>query len=318
MIALRLRPANPERDFGQLAAWFSSFEDQQTTEASLRDYYDREIERITHQVAENEQGQLVGFFWVARHRHIPGRVHCDVFIRPDCRNQGIGSHLYENMEMTLAGMQARLLQVSIRDTCPECRAFAERRGFTERLHQIAMFLDLTTFDDRPYKEIITRLKSDGFHFTSMAALGNTEDAQRQLYRLNDSAAADTPGANAEHPWESFEDFQKSVCQADWYKPDGQMVVIDTSTGEFIAMSAITRMEGNPSAYNLFTGVDRRYRGRKLAQAVKVIALRYAREVLQAPSVQTNHNAQNDPMIAIDRKLGYIQTPGTYLMEKSLE
>jgi RimJ/RimL family protein N-acetyltransferase len=152
----------------------------------------------------------------------------------------------------------------------------------------------------------------------MAALGNTEDAQRQLSRLNDSAAADTPGANTEHPWESFEDFQESVCQADWYKPDGQMVVIDPSTGEFIAMSAITRMEGNLSAYNLFTGVDRRYRGRKLAQAVKVIALRYAREVLQAPSVQTNHNAQNDPMIAIDRKLGYIQTPGTYLMEKSLE
>ena len=83
------------------------------------------------------------------------------------------------------------------------------------------------------------------------------------------------------------------------------------------MSAITCFKGADYAYNLFTGVDKRYRGRKLAQAVKVLALRYAREVLKVNTVRTNHNSQNDPMIAIDRKLGYIQTPGSFIMVKKI-
>ncbi|MCK7481789.1 MAG: GNAT family N-acetyltransferase [Candidatus Moduliflexus flocculans] len=77
------------------------------------------------------------------------------------------------------------------------------------------------------------------------------------------------------------------------------------------MSAITRFEGADYAYNLHTGVDKRYRGRKVAQAVKVLALRFARDVLKVGEVRTNHNSQNDPMIAIDRKFGYVQTHGEF-------
>lgn len=95
-----------------------------------------------------------------------------------------------------------------------------------------------------------------------------------------------------------------------------MVVIDTSNGDWVAMSAITRFEGVEYAYNLHTGVDRRYRGRKLGQAVKVQALCYAREVLNVSEVRTHHNGKNLPMIAIDRKFGYVQLPGMFLMEKT--
>ena len=95
------------------------------------------------------------------------------------------------------------------------------------------------------------------------------------------------------------------------------MAIDSATGDWAAMSAITRLEGNDYAYNLFTGVDERYRGRKLGQAVKVLALRYAREMLQAHTVRTHHNFKNLPMIAIDQKLGYSMLPGTFLMEKEL-
>ena len=72
------------------------------------------------------------------------------------------------------------------------------------------------------------------------------------------------------------------------------------------------------AYNLFTGVDALYRGRKLGQAVKIHALRYARNVLKVGRVRTHHNTRNLPMIAIDRKLGYTMLPGTFLMQKALD
>jgi RimJ/RimL family protein N-acetyltransferase len=83
------------------------------------------------------------------------------------------------------------------------------------------------------------------------------------------------------------------------------------------MSAITRMPGQDHAYNLFTGVDLPYRGRKLGQAVKVLALRYARSALKTNTVRTHHNTRNLPMIAIDTKFGYKLLPGSFLMEKKL-
>ncbi len=83
------------------------------------------------------------------------------------------------------------------------------------------------------------------------------------------------------------------------------------------MSAITVFQGADHAYNLFTGTDVRYRGRKLAQAVKSLALCRARE-FGVDSVRTSHNSENAAMIAIDTKLGYVRTPGTLVMEKDLD
>jgi len=85
-----------------------------------------------------------------------------------------------------------------------------------------------------------------------------------------------------------------------------------------AMSAITRFNGADYAYNLFTGVDKTYRGRKLGQAVKTLALRFAREHLEVNTVKTHHNAINAPMIAIDKKFGYQQTLGKHYMVKLFE
>jgi RimJ/RimL family protein N-acetyltransferase len=229
-----------------------------------------------------------------------------------CRESG---ERYESLERAMQTVEVRQLRVSVWDNQLEDRAFAERRGFFERWHTLTMILNLGALDDRPYDAIIAQLQSEGFHFTSMAALGDTEEAQRKLYALNDTTDRETLGGDGSPAWASFEDFQQRVCQADWYKPAGQMVVIDTANGDWAAMSAISRFDDY--AYNLHTGVDRRYRGRKLAQAVKVLALRYARDVLQVATVRTRHNSRNMLMIAIDCKLGYVQTPGTWLMEKNL-
>lgn len=125
------------------------------------------------------------------------------------------------------------------------------------------------------------------------------------------------GSEGEHSWSSFQDFHQYVCQSDWYKPAGQLIVIERATDKWVAMSAITQFDGQDFAYNLFTGVDESFRGRKLAQAVKAQALQFAREVLGVKIVKTNHNSQNEPMIAIDRKFGYIQSPGSFYMRKYL-
>jgi GNAT superfamily N-acetyltransferase len=313
-----LRPGEPERDFGQLASWFSDLEGEPNTESGLKKYYERKKDLITQMVAEDDRGELSGFYWTIRDVSKARSLYFYLYVKPERRRQGLGSRLYEDLVEAAREAQVKTLRTRVWDDCPECWTFAERCGFTERGHSIMMMLNLDAFDDLPYDEVIARLKREGFRFTSMEELGNTEEAQHRLYVLNDATAMDMPGSDGSHSWESFEDFQQSVCQADWYKPGGQMVVIDTVTGNWAAMSAITRLEGNDYAYNLHTGVDKLYRGRKLGQAVKVLALRYARDTLKTRTVRTQHNVENLPMIAIDRKFGYMQMPGTYLMEKDLE
>jgi GNAT superfamily N-acetyltransferase len=321
---IHLRPSSPEKDFAEIALLISSQEDEPTTQAGLKEDYEKHTELLIRMMtAEDAQGQLLGFYWAYRNKVEPERVSFYLVVKPEHRGQGTGRILYEDMLHAVEEAQAKKLRTSVLENIqngqasPDSRAFVERRGFSEIRHQIGMELDLQAFDDRPWDAVLARLKGEGFRFTSMVELGDTEEAQRRLYALNDAASASTPGQGGEHAWSSFEDFQKNVCQSGWYKPDGQIIAIDTTTGAWAGMSAITRMPGCEYAYNLFTGVDVPYRGRKLGQAVKLLALRHARSSLQVKTVRTHHNTKNLPMIAIDQKFGYRLVSGAYLMEKEL-
>jgi GNAT superfamily N-acetyltransferase len=314
-----LRPVVPEKDFGEIAVLISSQEDEPSTEAGLREDYEKDGGSVIRlMTAEAENGELLGFSWAYRNQVDPDRVSFFLVVKPERRRQGAGRLLYEDMLEAVEAARARKLRVSIPAGCTEGREFVERRGFNEIRHQIGMELNLDLFDDRPYDAVLARLKSEGFQFTTMEEMGNTQAAQRKLYALNDAASASTPGQAGEHAWRSFEDFQKSVCQSAWYTPAGQIIAIDLTSGNWAAMSAISRIQGREYAYNRFTGVDLPYRGRKLGQAVKLLALRYARSVFNAKIVRTHHNTRNLPMIAIDTRFGYRVVSGAYLMEKILE
>jgi RimJ/RimL family protein N-acetyltransferase len=318
MESIIIRPPQPERDFAEIALLICNEEYEITTAAALgQDYEDHKDQTIYFGVAESEGRDLVGFGWAWASKLIAGLATFYLVIKPEYRGGGFGRLLYADMTSAIQKANLEKLRTRVLDTSLTSRAFVERRGFEEERHNFEMVLNLGGFDDQPYEVILTRLKAEGICFTSMEELGNTDEAQRKLYDLNNSTGITTPGAGGEPAWTSCVDFQKSVCQSDWYKPAGQIIAIDSATGRWAAMSAITRFEGFDYAYNLFTGVDIPYRGRKLGQAVKVLALRYARQILQVDSVHTHHNTKNQPMIAIDRKFGYQQKRGTFLMEKTL-
>lgn len=314
-----LRPADPQHDFEVLAALLSAFESEPTTQIGLLLWYERELGKgLRMCVADEPHGAVVGFHSVYR-RGEPSERNYNLYliVAEQKRKQGLGERLYRDLMHTAAGLGARKLFAAVRDGDSDSLAFASRRGFAVRTRSIEMTLDLASFDPTRFDSLIAALQADGFHFTDMEELGDGEEARRRLYRLNDSTAATTPGSEGEHPWNSFEDFNTRVCQSGWYLPRGQVVAIDSRSGAWAGISAITRFDGADHAYNLFTGVDPAYRGRGLGQAVKVLALRYAARHLGVERVQTVHNALNAPMIAIDRKLGYAQTPGMIGLEKEL-
>ncbi len=317
MKTINLRPANLDRDFGELATLFSQEQDEPTNEQSLLvDYKEHKDRIIRLKIAEDEQGNLMGFNWAVRSRFDPKQIYFYIIVKPEFRKQGAGRLLYDDLEMIAKKYKVSNLQVTIRDTNPESEAFAEKRGFMEKSHYIGLALKLESFDMQAYDDLIAKLKGEGFHFTSMETLGNTEECQRKLYQLNDTTSMEKTVSENEHSWLSFEDFKLKVCQSDWYLPGGQMIAIDVTTNTWAAMSAITRYKGSEHANNLHTGVDRHYFGRKLALATLILALRYARDVLKVKRVHTEENGLNLPAFAIYRELGYKRIPGNITMEKT--
>ena len=180
-----------------------------------------------------------------------------------------------------------------------------------------MMFDLNSWEEARYTPILQSLQTQGFRFTNLAELRNTEEARRKLYALNNSAATTDPGSDGIPPGHPSKSSSGMCAPSSWYYPDAQIVAIDTSNGEWAAMSAITVFKGSDHAYNLFTGTDVRYRGRKLAQAVKVLALQRAR-AFGVDTVRTSHNSENEAMIAIDTSLGYVRTPGAFIMLKEIK
>ena len=315
---ITLQPADPTPHFASIAKLISSQETEPTSETSLNDWVALRKERgISLTVALDPDGQVLGFNCIVRH-NLNREAFYTVYliVEPEYQRQGLGSLLYDHLLTEAIELGAKTLGVRVRDTCETGIGFAIKRGFVEKKHSIEMMLDLAKWDDSRFEATLQALQAQGFHFTNMAELGDSQDARRRLYALNNNAAATDPGSDGIPPWATFEEFEQDVCESAWYHPDGQIIAIDTHTGEWAAMSAITAFDGADHAYNLFTGTDVRYRGRKLAQTVKALALRKAR-MFGVEVVRTSHNSDNAPMIAIDAHLGYVQTPGTLVMEKEM-
>ena len=313
-----LQSADPGHYFADVAALMNTQETEPNTAATLTEWYQKQLEDgVRFTVGISAQGKVLGFNGIYRDNlNIEQHYGIYLVVGQDFWGQGLGSLLYSDILSHAAVLEAHTLKARVRDTCAEGIHFATRRGFVEKKHSIEMVLDLKTWDDQQYQLILNALEGQGFTFTNMAELGDTQEARRKLFTLNNSAAATDPGSDGVPPWASFEEFDRDVCSSYWYHPAGQIIAIDTATGDWAAMSAITVFEGADHAYNLFTGTDVRYRGRKLAQAVKTLALRKAC-TFGVDKVRTSHNSENVAMIAIDTRLGYMRTPGTLVMEKEL-
>jgi len=318
LIDIKIQPIDTAVHFGVVAALLNTVETEPNTAESLAEWYNKQLaDGILFHVAVDPGGNVLGFNGLYHTNTNLDRYYgMYLIVAGESWGHGLGSLLYEHLLVQAAGLGVRTLRTRVRDNSDHSIQFATQRGFEQKYHSIEMMLDLTSWNDQKYEPLLTSLRDQGFHFTDMAELGDTQDDRRKLYALNNGAAATDPGSGGVSPWSSFEEFDRDVCNSSWYHPDGQIVAIDAYTGVWAAMSAITVFCGSDHAYNLFTGTDLRYRGRKLAQAVKHLALRKAL-TFGVGVVRTSHNSENAAMIAIDTKLGNFRTPGMLVMEKEL-
>jgi hypothetical protein len=155
--------------------------------------------------------------------------------------------------------------------------------------------------------LVESVETQGIRFTSLAGEGQTDAALHKLYELNTRTSLDNPSHDVTYR-QTFNQFREQVVNAHWFCPAGQILAVDGD--RYVGLAAVGLSADGVSGFNAFTGVAADDRGRKIAQALKVLAAQFAMgEGVQR--LRTQNDSANGPMLAVNDRLGYHRLPGVY-------
>lgn len=312
----RLRPALPSTDESGIAFVVNAFEQNPVSEETVHEWliHDAPGRTSYRRVAVNGDDAVVGYAVSVHETWDPtGQFYAWAGVAPAWRGRGIGAALYSDMLAFLKRHNAGTVTSEVRDDCAVSQAFARRRGFENDRHLFQSSLDLEHFDDASYAQNIADYAASGLRVHSLAYFGDTPAARRKLYEVNAITDRDVPGWT--EPGLSFEEFNEWVYESGWYRPDGQLLAADGD--RWVGICAIRLYPEAHRAFNVHTGVIPAYRRRRIALALKLAAIRYARSQ-GARSLGTDNDSMNGPMLALNRKLGYVPEPGRHTLRKTVK
>jgi GNAT superfamily N-acetyltransferase len=100
----------------------------------------------------------------------------------------------------------------------------------------------------------------------------------------------------------YDEWEEHVLRDPTFTAEGSFVVLVDGVAAAVSL-LLTNVESG-RANTMFTGTLRAYRGRGLALAVKLASIRWA-AANGITMMATNNDETNAPMLAINRRLGYV-------------
>ncbi|AJE85234.1 GCN5-related N-acetyltransferase [Streptomyces albus] len=164
---------------------------------------------------------------------------------------------------------------------------------------VKLELAVAAFDARRFADYLTRCETEGIRLCTLAELGDTPENRRALYALNKECSADIPERGA---FFSYEEYAERRFAVPSYDPRAVVLALDGA--EWIGMAAMSK-HGN-FVFNQMTGVRAGYRGRGISIAMKTLGMRFAKDY-RAHTVRTFHHPANTSAIAMNRRLGFVDT-----------
>lgn len=306
--------ANPDLHYAALARFLNHFEPDPITAADLHEWDRRNIgNTLRRSIVRNKQDAVIGYSVVLHGSwNQPHEFFLWIAVDPAARRRGIGEQLYDHALGFVRANGGTTLTSEVGEEEVDGLRFAQRHGFTRGKHTFQSRLALGHFDEQMHRELVEAVQAQGIRLYSLADVADNEATRRQLYAINRQVSLQDPGSDGLFP--PFEEFTQNVFAAPWYRPGGQWLAADGD--QIIGMCAVGYFASSNSMYNMMTGVVEAYRGRGIAQALKVMAMRWAK-TYSAAYIRTNNNSENAAMLAINRKLGYVPEPGLYTMTKPI-
>ncbi|WP_238173303.1 GNAT family N-acetyltransferase [Kribbella speibonae] len=225
------------------------------------------------------------------------RVRVTIQVPPEYRRRGIGSALTTTVTDRCTELGAgRLLVVVSEDS----RDFATKRGFTIGRRMSHSAADLTAA-----REPVA--PPEGLRVATYDELD-----PRQVYDAEVQVRDDDPSGLSGGP--AYEEWGRTT----WSNPDNRydlsVAVLDGD--RVLSFVTTTADPDRKLIWSNLTGTIPSARGRGLAKVVKSVALARAREA-GFTVASTGNDAANEPMLAVNRWLGYRETGGAWTAEKAL-
>lgn len=309
-----LRPIEVPADLARLAAIWTATNPEPVTVEELLEMEENDRFEYRHRlVAVDETGFVAGIGRAYRTPEAPkGLFAVKAWIDPEYRGLGLGRELCDALEAWSLERGATEFESYVRDNDPRSLAFARQRGFEIERHVFESTLVPSSFDETPYAGAIERVEASGIRFFTVAEQPG-EASERGLYDLYRRTAWDIPGFTLTS-YPPYEDWYKWVFGQSDSRPE--LMIIAADGDRFVGCSVLVEVAVSGTLYTDYTCVEKEYRGRGIALALKLLSIRAAKQ-WGAPLMRTNNDSQNGPMLAVNRKLGYVSQPGNYRMKRSV-
>ena len=267
-------------------------------------------------VAQLESGEIAAWgITVHESTNRPGEFFMRVRVDAPYRSKGIGYAIYQHLIEFAREHGATRMESGVREQDADAYAWAQRQGFVQEHHLFESTLTLETWDPAPFQEAVEKVQESGIRFATLAqAAEGMEPLEmyRKYHRFLIPIVHDIPSVE-DRPRMPFDEWYNFVKDDPEWKPEQILLAVD---GENWAAVAHLRKVASGALYNDFTGVARDYRSRGITLALKVEALNLAKS-LGAPYIRTNNLSINPRILAVNKKLGYVPSPGHFLLAKSL-
>ena len=256
-------------------------------------------------VEQNDEVVAYGAIGQAFWTNSPDQYFMQVDVDPACLGQGIGSMLFTRLaDMARADNKVSMLIAECREDRVEAVAFLKDRGFTIDIKNPSSILELSTFDEQPFRHRLEQVERKGIRISSLQSLSHLSDWQERHWLLHETLLLDVP---AQEPYRkrALSQFVQQKIESPQFAPDYTHIALSGAT--WVGMS---ELELNPEHPELgstgLTGVSRDWRRMGIAIALKVSVLRVARE--RGIKRMITANEENNPMLQINYALGFKPLP----------
>jgi len=328
-MSFRIRELELPRDYEQLAVLMSGYWSEPASAERLEED-DRKMYEVgatwkdengllagydrTRRVAVDSSNNIIGYVWAWRAPWTePGYICITLVVAPDSREQGIGDALLRHACDWSEQLGASALISEVWDDHPSALEFAKRRSFQIERHAYQSVLQLRdTTMELMEVEPEAILAGSGLRLLTLAEEPG-EESERKLYELSCATLRDVPSFLGDVP--DFVEWKKWNLQVDGFTPE--LVLIAADGDRFVGMTNVLFISATNGLYHEFTGVDRAYRGKQIAFALKLETIRAGKR-LGADYIRTDNDSMNKPILSINRKLGYAPLRGNYRIVTSME
>lgn len=248
-----------------------------------------------------------------------GSWHLSLRVAPPWRRRGIANALLDPLEAHGRANGAQRLVVAVRGTDPDGARFAEHHGYRAFHERIDGYIDVPSFDASRFEDPDATVGRIGLRLATYADVvdehaGDLEAFQRAMFANLWAMARDIPSATPmpETP-PPFEMVRRMLFEGPGIDPATSILAL---RGNDVVGVTITTLKETGTAYTNLTGVLRSERGKGVALALKLRALRELKQ-RGVKLFGTTNDEKNAAMRSVNAKLGYVPDPPTTMYEKKL-